>query len=191
MARFSTDPQGQTTATQRQPLQTSTVLYNIGKVTRVVFIGGMVFLIIINAQPWMDLAKRIVPTLTTIPFIDSLVKIPFLGGWIQWAVREMTSILGMLLCGTVQIIEIMPMLKPNDPILNKLRAAAYAIEFLVCFLRFPPYQGGTAAFIEDFGRWDSYLIDWWNLVFFIVTMTGFEIAVKVAITILQKTHSSR
>src|ERR671932_703997 len=112
--------------------QTSIALYNIGKVTRVIFIGGMVFLVVINTQPWMELARKIVPTITTIPFIDSLVKIPFLGGWIQWIVREMTSILGLLLCGTIQIIEIMPMLKPNNPTLNKLRAAAYAIEFLVC-----------------------------------------------------------
>jgi hypothetical protein len=172
MARFSTDPQA--TAPQA-----STTLYHVGRVSRVIFIGGMVFLVVINAQPWMELAKRIVPTLTNIPFVDTLVKIPFLGGWVEWILREMTSILGLLLCGTIQIIEIMPMLKPNSPVLKKLRAAAYAIEFLVCFLRFPPYQGGTAAFLEDFGRWDTYLIDWWNLVFFIVTMTGFEIAVKV------------
>jgi hypothetical protein len=184
MARkVSTEPD--TSTYQYQPMQSAAVLHNIGKITRVVFIGGMVFLIIINAQPWMQLAIKIVPTITAIPFIDSLVKIPFLGGWIQWGVREMTSILGLLLCGTIQIIEIMPMLIPNSKVLKNLRAAAYTIEFLVCFLRFPPYQGGTAAFLEDFLHWDAYLINWWNLVFFIVTMTGFEIAMKVAITMLQ------
>ena len=184
--KYSTEPN---TSTYKTPMQASATLHNIGRATRVIFIGGMVFLIIINAQPWMELARRIVPTITTIPFLESLVKIPFLGGWVQWAVKEMTSILGLLLCGTIQIIEIMPMLKPNNQALKNLRAAAYAIEFLVCFLRFPPYQGGTAAFFEDFGRWDAYLIDWWNLVFFIVTMTGFEIAVKVGITILQNLNS--
>lgn len=168
-----------------QSTATASVLYNVGRVTRIIFIGGMVFLIVINAQPWMEVARRIVPTITTIPFLDSMVKIPFLGGWVQWMVKEMVSILGLLLCGTIQIIEILPMLVPNNPTLNKLRAAAYSIEFLVCFLRFPPYEGGTAGFLEDFARWDSYLIDWWNLVFFIITMTGFEIAVKTAITILQ------
>jgi hypothetical protein len=183
MARYQTEP-----STPQAATQTSTALQNIGRVTRVIFIGGMVFLVIINAQPWMELARKIVPTITTIPFLESLVRIPFLGGWIQWAVKEMTSILGLLLCGTIQIVEIMPMLNPS-PVLKKLRAAAYAIEFLVCFLRFPPYQGGTAAFLEDFGRWDAYLIDWWNLVFFIVTMTGFEIAVKVGLTVLQSMNS--
>lgn len=182
MARYQTEPSAQQTT--QVSMQASIALQNIGRVTRVIFIGGMVFLVIINAQPWMELARKIVPTIATIPFLESLVRIPFAGGWIQWTVREMTSILGMLLCGTIQIIQIMPMLNPN-PVLKKLRAAAYAIEFLVCFLRFPPYQGGTAAFMEDLGRWDSYLIDWWNLVFFIVTMTGFEIAVKVALIILQ------
>lgn len=183
MARYQTEP-----STPQTAAQTSVALQNIGRVTRVIFIGGMVFLVIINAQPWMELARKIVPTITTIPFLESLVKIPFLGGWIQWAVKEMTSILGLLLCGTIQIIEIMPMLN-SSPVLKRLRAVAYGIEFLVCFLRFPPYQGGTAGFLEDFGRWDAYLIDWWNLVFFIVTMTGFEIAVKVGLTILQSMNS--
>lgn len=167
----------------------STTLNHIGKVTRIIFVGGMIFLIIINAQPWIELARKIVPTITTIPFLSSLVKIPFLGGWVQWAVKEMVSILGLLLCGTIQIIEIMPMLQPNNSVLKNLRAGAYAIEFLVCFLRFPPYVGGVSAFWEDFGRWDSYLIDWWNLAFFIITMTGFELAVKLGITILQNLSS--
>jgi hypothetical protein len=52
-------------------------------------------------------------------------------------------------------------------------------------MRFPPYEGGTAAFFEDFFQWDWYLIDWWNLIFFLVTMTGFEICVGVVLTVLQ------
>jgi hypothetical protein len=52
-------------------------------------------------------------------------------------------------------------------------------------MRFPPYQGGTSAFFDDFFQWDWYLIDWWNLIFLLVTMTGFEICVGVAITMLQ------
>ena len=88
MARYQTEPSTQQTATLP-----STALQNIGRVTRVIFIGGMVFLVVINAQPWMELARKIVPTITSIPFLESLVRIPFLGGWVQWAVREMTSIL--------------------------------------------------------------------------------------------------
>ena len=167
----------------------SKVLENMGKVTRVIFIGGLVFLTIINAQPWIELAKRIIPTITVIPFVDSLVKIPFIGGWLQWMLKEAVSILGLLLCGTIQIIEIMPMLKPGIQSLKNLRAGAYAIEFLVCFMRFPPYVGGFAAFWDDFGTWDPYLIDWWNLVFFVLTMTGFEIAVKLGIIVLQNLNS--
>lgn len=163
----------------------SKVLENTGKVTRCIFAGGLVFLVIINAQPWIELARRIMPTITVVPFLDSLVQIPFIGGWFQWLMKEAISILGLLLCGTVQIIEIMPMLMPKNQVLKNLRAGAYAIEFLVCFLRFPPYTGGVAAFWEDFGTWDTYLIDWWNLAFFVLTMTGFELAVKLGITVLQ------
>jgi hypothetical protein len=164
-------------------------LNNLGRITRWVFFTGMGFLLIINAQPWMELAARIAPTLTKIPFIGSLVKIPFLGGWIQWALGEIVSILGTVLCITIQIVEILPMMVEGTPEFNKkldtYRWIAYGIEFCVCFMRFPPYQGGTSAFFEDFFRWDWYLIDWWNLIFFVVTMTGFEICVGVVLTILQ------
>jgi hypothetical protein len=187
MARFKE----QSPSHQNTTMKSASILNQVGKVTRIIFIGGMIFLVIINAQPWIELARKIVPTITTIPFLSSLIKIPFLGGWVQWAVKEMVSILGLLLCGTIQIIEIMPMLYPNNPALKNLRAIAYAIEFLVCFLRFPPYAGGVSAFWDDFGRWDSYLIDWWNLAFFIITMTGFEVAVKVGIIILQSLSSPK
>jgi hypothetical protein len=166
-----------------------TKLKHLGEVTRWIFITGMGFLLIINAQPWMELAARIAPTLTKIPFIGSLVKLPFLGGWIQWALGEIVSILGTVLCVTIQIVEILPMMVEGSVEfkrkLNTYRWIAYAIEFCVCFMRFPPYQGGTPAFFEDFLQWDWYLIDWWNLIFFLVTMTGFEICVGVALTILQ------
>jgi hypothetical protein len=164
-------------------------LNNLGRITPWFFMAGMGFLLIINAQPWMELAARIAPTITKIPFIGSLVKIPFLGGWIQWALGEIVSILGTVLCITIQIVEILPMMVEGTLEFNKkldtYRWIAYGIEFCVCFMRFPPYQGGTSAFFEDFFRWDWYLIDWWNLIFFVVTMTGFEICVGVVLTILQ------
>jgi hypothetical protein len=167
-----------------------TKLKHLGTITRWVFFGGMGFLLIINTQPWMELAARIAPTLTKIPFMGSLVKIPFLGGWIQWALGEIVSILGTILCVTIQIIEILPIMVEGASSalkerLNTYRWIAYAIEFCVCFMRFPPYQGGTSAFFDDFFQWDWYLIDWWNLIFLLVTMTGFEICVGVAITMLQ------
>ncbi len=164
-------------------------LDNLGRITRWIFVAGMGFLLIINAQPWMELAIRIAPTITKIPFIGSLVKIPFVGGWIQWGLGELVSIIGTVLCITIQIVEILPMMVNGTSEFNKklntYRWIAYGIEFCVCFMRFPPYQGGTSAFFEDFFQWDWYLIDWWNLIFFLVTMTGFEICVGVVLTILQ------
>jgi len=167
-----------------------TRLKHLGEITRWVFVIGMGFLLILNAQPWMELAARITPTISKIPFVGTLVQIPFLGGWIQWIVRELTSILGTILCVTIQIIEILPVMIENvsesfKAKLNTYRWIAYGIEFCVCFMRFPPYQGGSSAFFDDFFRWDWYLIDWWNLIFFLVTMTGFEICACVALTILQ------
>ena len=69
--------------------------------------------------------------------------------------------------------------------LEQYRWVAYAIETIVCFLRYPPYNGGMAAVLEDAPNWDSSLIDWWNLVFFLVTMFGFELCFRVIITVWQ------
>ncbi len=187
---YGTGTRSSTSSSSGSGAMIPTKLKRLGEITRWVFIIGMGFLLVINAQPWMELAARIAPTLTKIPFMGSLVKIPFLGGWIQWAVGEIVSILGTILCITIQIIEILPIMVEGASSelkkkLNTYRWIAYAIEFCVCFMRFPPYQGGTSAFFDDFFQWDWYLIDWWNLIFFLVTMTGFEICVGVALTILQ------
>lgn len=161
------------------------------RTARFLFTAGIGFLMIINVQPWLELSKAIAKQITTIPFLDSLVAIPLLGGWLEWIFANIVPILGCILWGIVQLIEVMPMLTESSvpahlkERLERYRWVAYAIETIVCFLRYPPYNGGMTAILEDAPNWDSSLIDWWNLVFFLVTMFGFELCFRVIVTVWQ------
>lgn len=188
------------------------------------FTAGIGFMMLMNVQPWLQLAEQLTKQITIIPFLDSLVGIPFLGGWIEFFAVNLARFLGLILWGIIQFIEIVPMLVKDPAILeawieawqnrsyqlkndgsgvdrmkrdynnipgdwlkslSAYRAIAYGIETLVCFLRFPPYEGGMSAILEDAPNWDSSLIDWWNLVFFLVTMFGFELCFRVVARLWQ------
>ena len=150
-------------------------------------VAAVGFVGLLNVQPHIELAKQIAKQLTTIPFLDSLVQIPYLGGWIQLLFVNIVAVLGMVLWGVTQYVEILPIFVENpSQALKTCRWVAYAYESIVCFLRFPPYEGGVSGVLDDFGRWDSSLIDWWLLVLFLVTMFSVELVVVVAKEV--KTH---
>lgn len=163
--------------------------FTLGRIAKFLLTAGIGFLMLINVQPWLDFSRAIAKQITTIPFLDSLVMIPLLGGWIEWIFANLIPILGVVLWGIVQIIEVLPMLvdQPQDlkERLNQYRWVAYAIETFVCFFRYPPYVGGMEAVLDDAPHWDTSLIDWWNLVFFLVTMFSFEVCFGVILTIWQ------
>ncbi len=139
-------------------------------------VAGVGFLGLLNVQPHIELAKQIAKELTNIPFADALVQVPFLGGWIEFIFLNLVAILGIVLWGLTQLAEILPMMIENpSERLQAYRWIAYSYEAIICFLRFPPYEGGVDAVLEDFGQWNSSLIDWWILVLFLVTMFSFEL----------------
>jgi hypothetical protein len=181
MARYSTsNPQPETgtgTNPNHQSRSTQFAVSRKGVLTLVRFLtwSGIGFVALLNVQPWIELAQQISKQLTNIPFLDSLVKIPFLGGWIEWGFLNLVAILGIVLWGITQLMEILPSLtvKPSQLVIT-YRYVAYAFEAIICFLRFPPYEGGINALIEDSPNWDASLIDWWLLVLFLVTMFSFE-----------------
>jgi hypothetical protein len=90
MARYSTSNPQQETGTGTNPnhqsRSTQFAVSRKGVLTLVRFLAwsGIGFVGLLNVQPWIELAKQISKQLTNIPFLDSLVKIPFLGGWIEW-----------------------------------------------------------------------------------------------------------
>lgn len=203
---------------------TGTPLRWIPRLFKIVFTMGIGFMLLINCQPWLVVAEQISSNIAIVPFLDSFIKIPFLGGWLEWLAVNMARILGILLWLIVQIIEVMPMLVRDPRIvsmwiehwdgkefalrgdgssvdqlkrifnqfpsewrisISRYRAAAYAIEFLVCFLCYPPYEGGVEALILDTPNWDAALIDWKNLVFFLLAMFGFEICLRLILRLWQ------
>lgn len=154
---------------------------NLSRIAKYLVIAGIGFVGLLNIQPHLELAKQIAKELTNIPFLDSLVQLPFLGGWVQFIFTNIVAILGIVLWGLTQFAEVLPMMIDNpSKRLQTYRGIAYGYEAIICFLRFPPYEGGAAAVIEDFGRWDLELVDWWTLVLFLVTMFSFELIVVVA-----------
>jgi hypothetical protein len=154
---------------------------NLRTLAEFLIVAGIGFIGLLNVQPHIELAKQIAKELTNIPFLDSLVQIPFLGGWIQFIFLNLVAILGIVLWGLTQLAEILPIVieNPNER-LQTYRWIAYGYETIICFLRFPPYEGGVSAVFEDFWRWDINLIDWWILVLFLVTMFSFELIYVVS-----------
>ena len=184
MARYSkSNPQyeangmGAGTSAHNQPSSTP---FNVSRkrvmtIAKTLTWSGIGFVGLLNVQPWIELAKQISKQLTNIPFLDSLIRIPFLGGWIEWGFLNLVAILGIVLSGITQLMEILPSLVDNaSSNIITYRWIAYSFEAVICFLRFPPYEGGVNAVVEDFPSWDASLIDWWLLVLFLVTMFSFE-----------------
>jgi hypothetical protein len=68
-----------------------------------------------------------------------------------------------------------------------LAIVAYLIDTVLCFLRFPPYQGGVLAFWDDvqLGVQSIESVDWPNLTSAIATLFGFELILTFAIWIAQ------
>jgi hypothetical protein len=227
MGKFSTGTaktDGNKTSTNNSTTSLTLNMKLLNRMFLILFTMGIGFLMLMNVQPWLQLAEQLTKQITIIPFLDSLVKIPLLGGWIEWFAVNIARFLGLTLWGIVQFIEIIPMFVKDPEVLKnwieawqnrvyelgkgnpavegikkafnnipedwmqrlyKYRGYAYAIETIVCFLRFPPYEGGMAAILEEAPNWDASLIDWWNLVFFIITMFGFEVCFRVVATLWQ------
>lgn len=152
---------------------------NLTVIGRFLFLTGIGFIGLLNVQPWIEVAKQIAPQIRSVPFLGSLVQIPFLGGWIEWIIAESISILGVVLWGITQYMEVIPdfVTEPEaKKWLIKIRYLVYIFEFAVCFMRFPAYQGGYAALAEDAPNWDVSLIDWWNLLVFLpLSAFAFEV----------------
>ena len=86
MARFSKEAHQQTSQQTTAPGYASTPRVvrpsykNLIIATRLLMLAGIGFVGLLNVQPWIELARQIAKELTNIPFLDSLVSIPFLGG---------------------------------------------------------------------------------------------------------------
>jgi hypothetical protein len=156
-------------------------------------IVGIGFLIILNMQPWVEVAESAAKEVKVIPFQDVLTAIPFIGGVILWVIVNLSKILAVTLWAIVNGIEQLPALLkasgrgaiPRDAMkfLNLARAVAYVVEITVCWVRYPTYQGGFAAVAMDFPNLQFDLIDWQQLTVFLLAVIGCEICLRVGIAL--------
>lgn len=153
--------------------------------------GGLGYLILLNVQPWINFAAEASKSIKILPFQDTLIAIPFLGGLIMWIVLNASKLLAIALWGIVNGLENLPFFletalaeKIPDVIikdLNLYRSIAYISEAIVCWVEFPTYRGGWNAVVRDFPNYDMNLIDWPQVAAFLLAIAGCEICVQVAI----------
>jgi hypothetical protein len=154
---------------------------------------GIGFLIVLNMQPWIEVAEAAAKEVKVIPFQDALTAIPFVGGVILWVIVNIAKILAVALWAIVNGLENLPSLLkasgrgaiPKDAMkfLNLARAAAYVVEIVVCWVRYPTYQGGFAAVAMDWPNLQMDLIDWQQLGVFLLAIIGCEVCLKVGIAL--------
>jgi hypothetical protein len=154
---------------------------------------GIAFLIILNMQPWVEVAEAAAKEIKVIPFQDALTAIPFIGGVILWVIVNLAKILAVTLWAIVNGIEQLPALLkasgrgtiPKDAMkfLNLARAVAYVAEITVCWVRYPSYQGGFAAVAMDWPNLQMDLIDWQQLSVFLLAVIGCEICLRTGIAL--------
>lgn len=154
-------------------------------------LGGIGYLVLLNVQPWIDVAEGAAKSVKILPFQDTLVAIPFLGGLILWVIVNASKLLAVALWGIVNGLENLPFFldtalakRVPKQILNDLnvyRAFAYVIEAIVCWVQYPTYQGGWSAVVQDWPTYDMALIDWNQAGTFLLAIGGCEICVQVGI----------
>lgn len=154
-------------------------------------LGGIGYLILLNVQPWLDVAEKAAKAVKILPFQDTLVAIPFLGGLILWVIVNASKLLAVALWGIVNGLENLPFFLdtafakkiPKEIIkdLNVYRAVAYVVEAIVCWIQYPTYQGGWPAVVMDWPNYDMNLIDWNQVGTFLLALAGCEICVQVGI----------
>lgn len=88
-----------------------------GKIAATALIG---WLMLLNAQPWLKFADMAAPMIGTIPFFSTLVKIPYLGGWIEFASANLAAITGVSAWGLIQFCEILPIVLDKELIVGNL-----------------------------------------------------------------------
>ena len=77
-----------------------------GKFVLTAFIG---WLMLLNCQPWLKFAEYAEPMMTRIPFIESLIRVPYLGGWIEFIASNAVAVVGVIAWGVIQFLQILPM----------------------------------------------------------------------------------
>lgn len=157
------------------------------------FVGGII--LIFNVQPWLTAASFISDGIVNLPFeapILSIWGLKQVALFLQGNLISCIALVLLVLCQACQLLALCteaPIARrfvegslgfkvsldaESVEIYRRLSAAAYALELFVCFIQYPPYEGGIEAILLDLWTWDPALFRIDELVRLVVTMLSFE-----------------
>lgn len=131
--------------------------------------------------------------------------------WFWMNLISVTAVFLMVLCQMMQLLAwctstsatragIAQIFNGNDLGMNNpkvrtkykvLAGAAYCLELFVCLLEYPPYSGGLQGIMADFPLLDPYLVQYDQIVTFVVTLFGFELMVSLLVGFLGNMFNSK
>lgn len=78
-------------------------------------------LMVLNLQPYLEISRKLLDIITTVPLINFLAILPIIGGLIGLVSRIIADIFGIALWGIIQLVEVLPQWMKGDlNILNSL-----------------------------------------------------------------------
>lgn len=93
---------------------------NLSLVSRFLMTIALGYLILLNCQPWLELAVGMVTEIKIVPFVSVLTSIPFLGGILIWIAYNGSSLLGVCCWGLCQLFQILPGLLKNPNFISRM-----------------------------------------------------------------------
>jgi len=147
---------------------------------------------VLNMQPWISFASDIVRAIETVPLLDVLLQLPFIGGLLSFISPFFYQLLGVAVWALVQAAQcgrgLVEMMAIRDPWVvaqlakwsqPEFKAAAYCAEVGLTLYRYPPYQGGFERLMQDMPQPDMAMIDWKAAAMAIAVIFSVELAIHL------------
>lgn len=161
---------------------------------RIACFALIIFIILLNVQPWREVGAQAVAELDGVPFVGIIFSIPIIRSIAQSIANNAADVIAILLWFFVQLSQMLKMASespevssaikklfgvnvdriPQDEFLKKLCGWSYILEFVVCSIRYPIYGNEAMDIFRDFGMWATYNLNLDQIILFLVTMLAFE-----------------
>lgn len=142
-----------------------------------------VWVCFLNIQPYVRVTEILLGIAGQLAILRLLLAIPILGGIIEWIGSVAIPVIGFAIWAIIQYFELLPDLIKQH--INKVTPAAlkragtyrgwtYAIDLMLCIICFPPIKGGMNGFFMFLASPSFQDLDWWNILYIVVTMFAVE-----------------
>lgn len=137
----------------------------------------------LNIQPYVRVTEILLGIAGQLAIVRLLLGIPLLGSVIAWIGSIVIPVIGFAIWAIIQYFELLPDLLKQH--IGKISPAAlkragtyrgwtYAIDLLLCIICFPPIRGGMNGFFMFLSSPSFQDLDWWNILYIVVTMFAVE-----------------